>query len=125
MSAPADNRGDGGGREIKQGNDTAQMMLYGIEPSPFNAQWPEPNTLPAMALDRMLKGERLTQPSFGFHGWRLAAYIKELEYLGWSVARCDVPPPPNYEGTRPIRMYWLTTETVTAAFAARFGVCHA
>ncbi|MDQ2988536.1 MAG: helix-turn-helix domain-containing protein, partial [Pseudomonadota bacterium] len=73
----------------------------------FAPSWPEPDTLPAEALERMLAGERLTQPRFGLDCWRLSAYIKELEYLGWQIQRMNVPRPPGLRAGRPIREYWL------------------
>lgn len=88
-----------------------------LEPPIAAALWPKPETNPGDALARMLTGERLTQPSYGFQGWRLAAYIKELEYLGWAIQRADVPAPPKYKVTRPIRMYWLAQETIREALS--------
>lgn len=85
----------------------------------FVPSWPEPNTLPGKALVRMLTGERLTQPRFGLHCWRLSAYIKELEYLGWPVERMDVPAPAGCGAGRPIREYWLAPSTIAAAEAGR------
>jgi len=78
----------------------------------FSAEWPSASTLPAEVLNRMLSGEKLTQPSFGLTTWRLSAYIKELEYMGWTIPRDDVP---NPYGKRPIKEYWLDTETIQAA----------
>lgn len=79
---------------------------------PFSAQRPKRSTLPAEALERMLSGERLTQPTFGLTRWRLSAYIKSLEYLGWAIQRVDIP---NPHGKRPIREYFLDGETIRAA----------
>jgi hypothetical protein len=100
-------------------NDTAQQTLPGIESPPFLAQLPAQDTHAADTLARLLTGERLTQPSYGFHGWRLAAYIKELDYLGWPIQRQDVPPPRSCQTTRPIREYWLKPDTICAAMSMR------
>lgn len=81
----------------------------------FNPTWPAPSTLPGIVLARLLKGERLTQPSFGMECWRLAAYIKELDYMGWPVEAMDVPCPEGYGTGRPIREYWLSRQTLAAA----------
>ena len=54
----------------KRNNTSAQLHLDGIEPAPLAVTWPQPNTHAAMALTRMLAGERLTQPSYGWHAWR-------------------------------------------------------
>lgn len=83
---------------------------------PFSAEWPNASTLPFQALELMLSGERITQPSFGLNRWRLSAYIKALEYMGWSIERADVP---NPYGAHPIREYWLDGETIRAAKAIR------
>jgi len=79
---------------------------------PFSAEFPSASTLPFEVLERLLKGERLTQPSFSLTRWRLSAYIKSLEYMGWTIERCDVP---NPHGAHPIREYWLSAETIRAA----------
>jgi hypothetical protein len=63
----------------------------------------------------MLSGERLTQISFGFHGWRLAAYVKELQYLGWSVCKGEAAAPAAHKTRKPIREYFLLPETILAA----------
>jgi hypothetical protein len=73
----------------------------------FNPISPNPSTLPGKVLARLLKGERLTQPSFGLNYWRLAAYIKELKYLGWPIEAMDVACPAGFGAGRPIREYWL------------------
>lgn len=83
---------------------------------PFCPQWPNPSTHPRQALDRLLTGERLTQPSFGLTTWRLSAYIKELDYCGWPIERGEVA---NPYGERPIAEYYLATEIIMAAKALR------
>ncbi len=83
---------------------------------PFSPKWPEPSTLPGQVLKRLLTGERLTQPSFGLNKWRLSAYIKELDYLGWPIKRMDVQ---NPHGSHPIREYWLDAKTIQAALLLR------
>jgi hypothetical protein len=86
-----------------------QMGLFG--PLPFFPRRPSPGTLPAIALARMLKGERLTQPSFGLHYWRLAAYIHELRDLGWPVQSMPMPS----DHGRPISEYWLDNSDIAAS----------
>ena len=89
-------------------------------PAPeFNPSWPSPSTLPGKVLARMLAGERLTQPRFGLNYWRLAAYIKQLDYLGWPVEATDVPCPEGCGTGRPIREYWLSSKTRAATAGAR------
>jgi len=75
----------------------------------FRPTWPASNTLPAEALARLLTGERLTQPAFGTNRWRLAAYIKQLKYLGWPVEATLVRYP---ERAYPIAQYWLPNDII-------------
>jgi hypothetical protein len=82
-------------------------QLSFLPPLELAATWPKPTTQPGIALKRLLKGERLTQPSYGLACWRLAAYIKELEYLGWPISSANVPCPPGLGTGRRIREYWL------------------
>ena len=93
--------------------DGQQQELF--ERPAINPRWPTPGTLVYEALARMLSGERLTQISFGFHGWRLAAYVKELQYLGWSVCKGEVAAPAAHKTRKPIREYFLSPETILAA----------
>ncbi len=86
---------------------------YSFLPEPeFNPIFPSPQSLAYQALSRMLQGERLTQPGFGLNCWRLAAYIKDLDYLNWPIEKADVPCPAGFGSGRPIREYWLSTETI-------------
>jgi len=87
-----------------------------IPEPPFCPQFPNKSTLPREALDRLLTGEKLTQPSFGLTTWRLSAYIKELDYFGWPIERREVP---NPYGKNPITEYYLENEVITAAMALR------
>lgn len=93
--------------------DGQQQELF--ERPAINPRWPTPGTLVYEALARMLSGERLTQISFGFHGWRLAAYVKELQYLGWSVCKGEAAAPAAYKTGKPIREYFLSPEIILAA----------
>jgi hypothetical protein len=93
--------------------DGKQQELF--ERPAINPRWPTPGTLVYEALARMLSGERLTQISFGFHGWRLAAYVKELQYLGWSVCKGEAAAPAAHKTRKPIREYFLLPETILAA----------
>jgi len=87
-----------------------------LPPPDFRPSWPASHTLSAEALDRLLNGERLTQPSFGTSRWRLAAYIKELKYLGWPVKAAPVHHPGR---ERPIAQYWLTGDIIMKARSLR------
>lgn len=93
-------------------SDPRQMSL--LPPLEIKAQWPKEGTQPHTVLQRLLTGERLTQPSFGFACWRLAACIKKLDYLGWPVAAINVPRPAIYGSGKPIREYWLPKSVLNA-----------
>jgi hypothetical protein len=96
--------------------DPRQMSF--LPPVEINATWPNEGTQAHTVLQRLLAGERLTQPSFGFTCWRLAACIKTLRYLGWAIAGIDVPRPAIYGTGKPIREYWLP-HWVPAALVAK------
>lgn len=85
----------------------------------FAPTWPDPRTLPGEALARLLAGERLTQPSFGLHCWRLSAYIGRLKQLGWTIERTNVACPPGYGAGGAIAAYWLPPEIIAQAKAVR------
>jgi hypothetical protein len=95
----------------RQAESGFEQMTFLPKPK-FNPHWPNRATFPGEALERMLAGERLTQPTFGLTRWRLSAYIKDLDYMGWPIQRADVP---NPHGQHPIRQYWLDGETIRAA----------
>lgn len=99
--------------------DCKNGQLPLLPENPFVPRWPEPHTLPGKALARLLAGERLTQPSFGLHCWRLSAYICALRNLGWQVERTDVPCPPGHGAGGAIAAYWLPPEIIAQAKAVR------
>jgi hypothetical protein len=51
----------------------------------LNASFPSPDSQAGIALAEMLTGKHLRQAEWLHIGWRLAAAIKELNYLGWPV----------------------------------------
>ncbi|CAB3784027.1 hypothetical protein LMG28614_01851 [Paraburkholderia ultramafica] len=84
-----------------------------LPPPPLCATWPSTGTFAAEVLSRLLRGERLTQPSFGpERGWRLAAYVFELQTLGWSIVSTPVRTPGR---ARAIAEYSLSAPTIRAA----------
>ena len=98
-------------------DNTREPEQFELLPPPeFNPSWPSTGTLPAETLARMLSGERLTQPGFGTTRWRLAAYVKELDYLGWPIESEWVKETPY---PRPIKRYWLDPKTIMAARSLR------
>lgn len=98
--------------EHRDSTEPEQLEL--LPPAEFKPVWPAYGSLAAEALARLLTGERLTQPAFGTHRWRLAAYIKDLKYMGWPVKSA----PTHYPGRkRPIAQYWLGPDAIMAARA--------
>jgi hypothetical protein len=80
MTAPAELRGDGGGRDgIGQGE------LF--EPPPFSPTYPNPSSLEGRALSMLLAGMEIEHPDFerATGSWRLGAYIEMLRDKNWPV----------------------------------------
>jgi len=102
----------------RQAKPGFEQMSF-LPPVHLTAAWPNPKTQPGIALARLVRGERLTQPSYGLNCWRLAAYIKELKYLGWPIEAMDVPCPAGVGTGRPIREYWLPQWVLTALSGAQ------
>ena len=87
----------------RQSNRAAQLSLL-PEPT-FCPKYSNPNSAEYVALVAMLEGE-LTQIEWlkRGKGWRLAAAIKELDYLGWEPESILL----KREGwTKPIAVYQL------------------
>ena len=82
MKTPAENRGDGGGRE-----DGEQIELFQRE---FSASYPNPNTKDADALRDLLVGKHLRQRDWLSKSWRLAACVDRLKDLGWPIVSTPV-----------------------------------
>ena len=101
-------------------DETGKQFSFLPEPD-FNPKYPSRDTLPGKTLRRLLAGERLTQPSFGLHCWRLSAYIKALRYLDWPIEACDVPCPAGFGAGRPIRQYWLPAKVIHAVMGVKHG----
>lgn len=84
---------------------------------------PPANSAAALALDDLLKGD-LTQIDWlkAGKGWRLAAAIKELDYLGWCPNSIRV----KCNGwSRKIARYSLPEKAKQAAYAMRGGIAGA
>ncbi|MFL9996121.1 hypothetical protein PQR34_29990 [Paraburkholderia sediminicola] len=94
-----------------------QLELPEIPVPPFRPQWPTHGTLVAQTLDLLLTGERLDQIKFGPINWRLGAYIKKLDYLGWPVKSAPIAHPAKPKAI--IAHYWLDTEIILQAKAMR------
>ncbi len=62
-----------------------------IEPPVVAAFWPATGTRADEALQALLTGPQ-NQADY-WYGWRLAAYVKELEYDGWRFIKRDILKP--------------------------------
>lgn len=69
-------------------NDTAPDLFPDTLPPLTVAAWPSPGTRADEALQAFLTGPQ-NQANYS-QGWRLAAYVKELEYDGWAFMRRDI-----------------------------------
>ena len=97
MITPAD-RGDGG-----MSGRFEQHELFEYQ---FTASYPKKDTKAGIALADLLTGAVITQPDWLSRGvgWRLAAAVKELGYLGWPVRSMRISWPGS---SRPIAAYKL------------------
>lgn len=69
--------------------DTRNHNLFpDLEPPVLSATWPKRGTRADEALQMLLKGP-INQRDY-CAGWRLAAYIKQLQYDGWHVIKRDI-----------------------------------
>lgn len=68
----------------------------------LTASYPNPDSQAGIALAQLLNGEHLRQADWLHVGWRLAAAVKELDYLGWPVISMSVRVPSR---KRPIADY--------------------
>lgn len=96
MKTPANLEGNGG-REMK----AEQGELFERH---LTASYPTSDSQAGIALAQLLKGERLRQSDWLHVGWRLAAAIKELGYLGWPIVSLPVNVSTR---KRPIAEYFL------------------
>jgi hypothetical protein len=102
-----------------------QLPIFPDIPSPsFMPIMPPPNSAAEQALYDLVQRD-LTQLDWLHEGkgWRLAAAVKELDYLGWEPVsmrvRCD-------GWLRPIARYSLTQKAKQAAYTLRMrGGAHA
>lgn len=102
------------------GTSTCRCLAGHLFPETLPAhspKWPKKDTQLDKVLVRLLTGERLTQPIYGFDDWRLAARIGSLIDLGWSIESGDVSRQ-REDGTRStIKEYWLTADTISSVYA--------
>lgn len=103
MNAPADSRGDGGGRD---GNRQGELF----EPPLFSPTFPKRTTLKGKALAILLTGRTLTHPEFQAitRSWRLSEPIRALRHdYGWPVVTVEIPAPTDERPDRCIGKYHL------------------
>ncbi len=70
---------------------TAYDLFPDTLPPVVPARWPTVGTRADEALQALLIAPQ-NQADY-WQGWRLAAYIKELEYLGWAFLKRDISRP--------------------------------
>lgn len=96
-------------------NPTADLFPDSL-PLVSAALWPTGGTRADEALKALIEGPQ-NQADY-WQGWRLAAYVKELEYDGWAFIKRDIARP---RCRRPITEYSLdrTDPSTAAALASR------
>ena len=97
-------------------NGTAYDLFPDTMPPIVAAFWPTVGTRADEALQALLTASQ-NQADY-WQGWRLAAYIKELEYCGWKFIKRDILRPGC---RRPITEYTIdrTDPSTAAAIASR------
>ena len=68
--------------------NTAYDLFPDTLPAIVPAPWPTPSSRSDEALQALLKGPQ-NQADYR-QGWRLAAYVKDLEYDGWRFIKFDI-----------------------------------
>lgn len=113
MKAPVETLGGGTGAEMTQANGSTDLFPDTLPPI-LPAYWPTPGSRADEALQALISGPQ-NQADY-HHGWRLAAYIKELEYDGWSFRKRDILKPGC---RRAIREYTLNRQVPAIAIALK------
>ena len=100
-------------------NEHVVEQLSFLPKPDFNPRWPNPNTLPASAIARMLNSERITHRDFDNEtgSWRLAAVIYTLKGLGWPIASSEIPSPTVENPHRVISRYYLPANVIREVFS--------
>jgi len=98
-----------------------QLALPGLVPAPFSPMPPAHGSRAELLLHTLCARKSVTQPEWLAlgQGWRLAATVKELDYLGWQVRRIRV----EVNGcSKPIAQYSLSGRARRLAAAMRKAV---
>jgi hypothetical protein len=85
-------------------------QLHLIPPPPFAPRWPNPRSLPGVALSKLLQGRGITHPEFEgvTRSWRLAEPIRALRHeFGWPVETIEIHSPTRDAPHRYIAHYML------------------
>jgi len=109
MSAPAENHGDGGGREVMHGEFNATSVGVGT--------FPAPRSVKGRVLAALLAGQELTHLDCWerFGSSRLAHHAYMLRGAGWPL-RSDERPVPTSDGRQAvIAFYSLPAGAIDAA----------
>ena len=95
-----------------------QPALFNLDEIPLLAKRPNPDTLEAICLQRLGAGAELTQLEWSRWGlgWRLAAVIKSLRYMGWQIMAYRVK-----HNRSKIACYRATPETLHAFYKLHKG----
>lgn len=112
MNAPADNRGDGGGREAKRSECSAKSVGTG--------QYPAPRSVKGRVLASLLAGEELTHLDCWnrFGSSRLAHHAFVLRAAGWPIQTVERPVPTSDGRLAVIAFYNLPKSSIDQAGAA-------
>lgn len=102
--------------------NTPEQLSF-LPPVPFCPLMPPRGSAAEQALFDLLERD-LTTPDWIAErkGWRLAAAVKELDYLGWEPKSILIQ---SAEWKNPIARYSLPEKAKQAAFSMRQGSDHA
>lgn len=109
MNAPADNRGDGGGREMMRGECNATSVRVG--------DYPRPTSVKGRVLAVLLTGAELTHRDCWnrFGSSRLAHHAFVLRAAGWPIQTVERPVPTSDGRQAVIAFYTLPKPTIDQA----------
>lgn len=90
-------------------------------PPVLPAAWPTAGTRAHEALTALFEGPQ-NQAEYS-HGWRLAAYVKDLEYDGWAFLKRDICRPGCRRAITEYRIDWQAPAVAAALRAHRQAGC--
>ncbi len=109
MSAPAENHGDGGGREVMHGECNATSVGVG--------EYPRPRSVKGRVLAALLASEELSHLDCWarFGSSRLAHHTYMLRGAGWPIQTAERPVPTSDGRQAVIAFYSLPPRAILAA----------